>query len=230
MHDRLACCYDLPGISKRLDDGSVRVCDEKRVEGFVFSHFGVGFCCRELSRRGIQRRFCLFISLWSGCQTIFYQRCIAFLVRLRLDQNGACCRNGVAPGCQRQLKIGFINAHECLAFADLLPHIDHPLDDLARNTETKVALDTGRDRSCERALSHSGISGLCDPNQGGGCPRINSHRFLPRRFVEHEKGSASASGCHEADDRQDVFAFHFCVLFLTSDPNELDCDLTLFMI
>ena len=163
MHDRLARGHDLSGISKSIDDGSIRVCKKNGISGCVFRDLGVSFSRGKLGSGGVEGRFRLFITLWGGSQSILHQRRIAFLISLCLDQDGARCDDRIALRCQRELEIGFINAHQGLALSHLLTHIDHPLDNLAWDPKPEVALNARSDGTGKRPFRRSCLFRLGHP-------------------------------------------------------------------
>jgi hypothetical protein len=135
-----------------------------------------------------------------------------------LDDGRTGRGDGVAPCRERKAKIGFVDPHQRLAGIDLLPDIDKPLDDLAGDAETEIALHPGRDDAGEAAFRAGDRRCRRQPDDRG---------FLPR--VAHGRGSLRADGqrgeCRGRRRREQDAPHHHYGSQLRAHrlPNNLDC-------
>ena len=150
LHHGLSGSDDLPGLGQGVDDGPIRVSEQRANIRPRFAPPRPGLQPPQLRFRAVGGRLDLIISLPetnpSGKLAIprFVGPCLGSQCARRRDR--------VFLWRSARGRDPRVEAHERLAGADLLPDIDEALDHLARNAKAEIALHARHNNACECPL------------------------------------------------------------------------------
>ena len=192
---------DLARFRQRLHDDAVAIGQQHRIAAGVAGDIGLGLGRAELGLRGIGRRLDLVIR-GHGDGAGAAQIAIARLVLGGLPGPRPRRRHRLLLRMGGQLQVLGIDAHQRLAALDGLSGVHQPLQHLAGNAETQIALDPSADGAGERpGRGRRGLhrghahqrrlgAGICDGLLATGREQD--------RQAEKKRGNGKATPAHES--------------------------------